>query len=70
LISIKNAGKNVSYHFADVGKMVSVGSGAERLVDEILLTHYACYLIAQNGDSRKEQISHLSKRSAIPHLSW
>jgi len=41
----------------DVRKMVGVGSGAEREVVDILLTRYACYLIAQNGDSRKSQIA-------------
>jgi len=53
----QNAGENVQYHFADVSKMVEIGSGAEKAIDEILLTRYACYLIAQNGDSRKSQIA-------------
>jgi len=44
-------------HFADAGKMVSIGSGAEKEVDDIMLTRYACYLIAQNGDPRKEEIA-------------
>lgn len=61
----KNAGEEVAYHFADVGKMVSVGSGAEREVDDILLTRYACYLIAQNGDSRKEQIAFAQNYFAV-----
>ena len=52
-----NSGANVSNHFADVSKMVPIGSGAERPVDDIMLTRYACYLIAQNGDPRKEQIA-------------
>lgn len=43
-----NAGEDVAYHFADVSKMVSVGSGAEREIDDIYLTRYACYLTAQN----------------------
>ncbi len=44
-------------HFVDVNKMVDIGSGAERKVDDIVLTRYACYLIAQNGDPRKEPIA-------------
>ena len=53
----KNAGENIAYHFADVSKMVILGSGAEREVDNIFLTRYACYLVAQNGDSRKQEIA-------------
>lgn len=52
-----NSGANVRNHFADVSKMVPIGSGAERPVDDIMLTRYACYLIAQNGDPRKDQIA-------------
>ena len=55
--SCTNAGQEVSYHFADVSKMVSVGSGAEREIDDIYLTRYACYLTAQNGDTRKPAIA-------------
>ncbi|MDR1417398.1 MAG: DNA damage-inducible protein D [Prevotellaceae bacterium] len=61
----QNAGENVHYHFADVGKMVEIGSGAEKEVDDILLTRYACYLIAQNGDSRKEQIAFAQNYFAV-----
>lgn len=52
-----NAGENIQNHFPDVGKMVSIGYGVEKKIDDILLTRYACYLIAQNGDSRKPQVA-------------
>lgn len=47
----------VADHFVDVNKMVGLGSGSQRGVDEIMLTRYACYLIAQNGDPRKAEIA-------------
>lgn len=50
-------GHEISNHFPDVRKMVSIGSGAEKEIDDILLTRYACYLIAQNGDPRKPEIA-------------
>lgn len=53
----QNAGNQVRDHFADVSKMVDLGSGSQREIEDILLTRYACYLIAQNGDPRKEQIA-------------
>ena len=52
-----NAGQQVSDHFADVSKMVSIGSGAGRDVENFMFTRYACYLVAQNGDPRKPQIA-------------
>ena len=56
-LACKNSGNMVENHFADVGKMVTIGSGAQRNIDDIKLTRYACYLIAQNGDPRKEEIA-------------
>lgn len=61
----QNAGEDIRYHFADVRKMVSVGSGAERQVDDIFLTRYACYLTAQNGDSRKSEIAFAQNYFAV-----
>ncbi|MCH4017316.1 MAG: hypothetical protein LKF06_03680 [Prevotella sp.] len=53
----RNAGHLIDDQFPGVRKMVKLGSGAERQFEDILLTRYACYLIAQNGDPRKEQIA-------------
>ena len=53
----ESSGHVLSDHFADVGGMVEIGSGATRNIDDIKLTRYACYLIAMNGDSRKEVIA-------------
>lgn len=63
--SFKTIGEEVSDHFVDVTKMVKIGSGAERKQDDIMLTRYACYLIAQNGDPKKEQIAFAQSYFAI-----
>ena len=54
--SCKNSDNNILDHFADVGKMVKAGV-ADKEIDDLKLTRYACYLIAQNGDSRKKAIA-------------
>ena len=55
--SCENAGIEVDNHFREVTKMVQIGSGAERKLQDYMLTRYACYLIAQNGDPKKAEIA-------------
>lgn len=56
-VACENSGYNVDDQFADVGKLVGIGSGAEREIEDIMLSRYACYLIVINGDPRKEVIA-------------
>lgn len=59
------SGHRAEDHFPDVRKMVDLGSGSQREVDDIMLTRYACYLIAQNGDPKKQEIAFAQTYFAI-----
>ena len=64
-ITCENNGIIGTDHFAEVSKMVEIGSKAQRKLDDYLLTRYACYLIAENGDPRKEQIAFAQSYFAV-----
>ena len=64
-ISCKNSGQNISDHFVDINKTIPMPKGATKEIDDLMLTRYACYLIAQNGDPKKEQIAFAQSYFAI-----
>jgi len=65
MTSCETSGNNPEYHFAGAGKMVGLGSGSQREVDDYQLSRFACYLIAQNGDPRKPEIAQAQKYFAV-----
>lgn len=65
IVSCQTSGNVPENHFAGAGKMVTVGSGAERQTEDYHLSRFACYLIAQNGDPRKPEIANAQKYFAV-----
>lgn len=64
-VAIKNAGEEIENHFPELRKKVKIGSNTEREIEDIALTRYACYIIAQNGDTKKEEIAFAQSYFAV-----
>lgn len=64
-LSCQSANVLISHHFADVSKLINAGKGAVREIADVKLTRYACYLVAQNGDPRKEEIAFAQSYFAV-----
>lgn len=60
-----NAGEEIVDHFPDVRKLIEAGKGAQQIIVDVALTRYACYLVAQNGDSRKAEIAFAQNYFAV-----
>ena len=67
--SCQQSGQNLSDHFLDVRKTIQMPKGATKEISDSMLTRYACYLIAQNGDPRKEQIAFAQSYRSEEHTS-
>ncbi len=64
-ITCQKSGQEITDHFPEIRKTISMPKGATKDIEDLMLTRYACYLIAQNGDSRKEQIAFAQSYFAI-----
>lgn len=67
-IACNNSGQSTENHFADVGKMVDLGSGSKRQVKDYRLSRYACYLIAQNGDPLKKELFSTARKAGVSNF--